>query len=183
MNIAVTQRLSIRRLESQDRQYFAELFTDPRVLEGIPQNPFNENQIEERFSKSLRLELVDLYEENGTAGIYEKGKSELIGLALFLRNEANEMELGYRFRFGYWGKGYGTEITQAMLEFYFNTLKALKVTADVNLANHASVRILDKYMTPVKEFFNERDQCTDRRYELKKRQWLETSHSVSLGKI
>ena len=183
MNIAVTQRLSIRRLESQDREYFAELFTDPRVLECIPQKAFNENQIEERFNKSIKLEMNDLHKEKCTVGIYEKGKSELIGLALFLRNEENEMELGYRFRSDYWGKGYGTEITQAMLEFYFNTLKALKVTADVNLANHASVRILDKYMTPVKEFFNERDQCIDRRYELKNSQWLETSHSVSLGKI
>jgi len=60
-----------------------------------------------------------------------------------------------------------------MLEFYFNVMNTEKVTADVNIANVASVKILDKIMTPVIEFFNERDNCTDRRYELEKNNWLQ----------
>ncbi|MCB0476427.1 MAG: GNAT family N-acetyltransferase, partial [Flavobacteriaceae bacterium] len=104
---------------------------------------------------------------------FERGKTELIGLALFLINEEDEKELGYRFREKYWGKGYGTEITKGMLEYYFKQMKVGKVTADVNIANVGSVKILDKFMKPVREFFNERDNCTDRRYELTKNNWLQ----------
>ena len=96
----------------------------------------------------------------------------MIGLSLFLINENNDKELGYRFRVNYWGKGYGTETTKGMLEYYFQQMKVSKVTADVNIANVGSVKILNKFMDPINEFFNERDQCMDRRYEIKRESWL-----------
>lgn len=173
MKIFETERLEIRRLNSDDREFFAEMFTDPEVLELIPQKAFTESQITERFNKSLSIELNDLNDKKCALGIVEKGKTELIGLALFLMNEENEQELGYRFRKKYWGKGYGTETTKGMLAYYFMQMKVEKVTADVNIANVGSVKILDKFMKPISEFFNERDNCTDRRYELTKNNWLQ----------
>lgn len=173
MKIFETERLIFKRLEAVDKEYFAELFTDQNVLEAIPQIAFTEGQITDRFNKSLRIELSDLKKQKCACAIFEKDNSELIGLALFLINEENEKELGYRFRLDYWGKGYGTETTKGMLEYYFNVLNTDKVTADVNITNIASIKILEKFMTPVKEFFNERDNCTDRRYELKKNNWLQ----------
>ncbi|MCT4629541.1 GNAT family N-acetyltransferase [Winogradskyella sp.] len=173
MKIFETERLEIRRLKSVDKEHFAELFTDPKVLELIPQTPFTENQITEIFNKSLHLHLRDLNNQKCACGIYEKGNTELIGLALFLINEDDEKELGYRFRKNYWRKGYGTETTKGMLDYYFKQMKVEKVTADVNIANIGSVKILDKFMTPVREFFNESDNCTDRTYELEKNNWLE----------
>ncbi len=173
MKIFETERLIIRRLKSVDKKYFAELFTDPKILELIPQKTLTENQVTDRFNKSLNLNLSDLNTQKCTCGIYEKGNPEMIGLALFLINEDGEKELGYRFRANYWGKGYGTETTKGMLEYYFVQMNVNKVTADVNIANVGSVKILGKFMTPVKEFFNERDNCTDRRYELEKNIWLQ----------
>ena len=173
MKIFETERLIIKRLKKADKKNFAELFTDPRVLELIPQKAFTENQITERFDKSLNLNLNDLSNQKYACGIFEKGNAELIGLALFLINENDEKELGYRFRVKYWGKGYGTETTKGMLEYYFQKMNESKVTADVNMANVGSVKTLDKFMTPVRDFFNERDNCTDRRYELEKNNWLQ----------
>jgi len=49
------------------------------------------------------------------------------------------------------------------------------VTADVNVANIPSVKILVKFMTIVDEFFNEKDNCTDRRYEVTRSGWLKSS--------
>lgn len=118
------------------------------------------------------MKLVDLEDQKCACGIYEKGNPELVGLALFLLNEKNENELGYRFRTKFWGKGYGAELTEGMLTCYFNVLKVEKVLADVNTDNIPSVKILDKFMIPVLEFFNKRHNCTDRRYELKKDDWL-----------
>ena len=116
MKIFETDRLEIKCLKSTDKFFFAELFTDPEVLELIPQKAFTENQITDRFNQSLNLELSDLNDKKCALGIFEKGKTELIGLALFLINEKNEKELGYRFRKNYWRKGYGTETTRGMLE-------------------------------------------------------------------
>lgn len=172
MKIFETERLNIKRLGSVDKKYFAELFTDPKILKLIPQKPFTENQITEKFNKCLNLELKDLNSQKCICGIYEKRNPEMIGLALFLINEENDKELGYRFRVDYWRKGYGTETTKGMLGYYFQQLNVKKVTANVNIGNTGSVKILDKFMKPVREFFNERDNCTDRRYELEKNNWL-----------
>lgn len=43
-----------------------------------------------------------------------------------------------------------------------------KITADVDTKNLNSVKILKKFMTSSKEFFNESDNCIDRRYEVLK---------------
>lgn len=173
MKIFETERLIIKRLKSDDKEYFAEMFTDPKILALIPQKAFTDSQITHRFNKNLNFKLNDLNSEKCDYGIYEKGKIELIGLALFLINENNDKELGYRFRVNYWGKGYGSETTKGMLEYYFQQMKVDKVTADVNVVNIGSVKILDTFMKPVREFFNERDNCTDRRYELEKNNWLQ----------
>ena len=155
-----TERLIIRSLQSVDKKYFAELFTDPKILELIPQKAFTENQITDRFNKNLNLDLSALNTQKCACGIFEKANPEMIGLALFLINENGEKELGYRFRANYWRKGYGTETTKGMLEYYFQQMNVSKVTADVNIANLASVKILDKFMTPVEEFHNQRDKTS-----------------------
>ena len=173
MIIFQTERLIIKNLEITDKKYFAELFTDQKILKAIPQKAFTESQITDRFNRNLNLELSNLNNRKCTCGIFEKGNPEMIGLSMFLINENNGKELGYRFREYYWGKGYGTETTKGMLEYYFTVLKTEKVTADVNIENIASVKILNKFMKPVMYFFNERDNCTDRRFELKKNNWLQ----------
>lgn len=173
MKIFETERLIVKSLEIADKAFFAELFTNRKILELIPQKPFTEYQIRDRFNKNLNLELSDLNKRKCTCGVFEKGNSKMVGLALFLINENNEKELGYRFRTDYWRKGYGTELIKGMLEYYFNKMNTEKVTADVNIANVASVKILERFMEPVIEFFNERDNCTDRRYELEKNNWLQ----------
>jgi ribosomal-protein-alanine N-acetyltransferase len=40
-----TERLTVRRIESKDKKYFTELFTNPRIIEPIPQKACTENQI------------------------------------------------------------------------------------------------------------------------------------------
>lgn len=101
MKLFETNRLEIRCLKSTNKKHFAELFTDPKVLELIPQKAFSEDQITTIFNKSLSFDLSDLNNQKCACGIYKKGHTELIGLALFLINEDDEKELGYRFRVNY----------------------------------------------------------------------------------
>lgn len=167
-----TERLIVKTLETEDENMFLELFSDPKILKLIPQLKIPEDQLLERFSRNLNLTESDLGRQKCDCGIFEKGNPEMIGLCSFLINDENEKEIGYRFRVAYWGKGYGTETTEAMIAYYFNVLHVDKVTADVDIVNVGSVKILNKFMKPVREFFNERDNCTDRRYQITRDQWL-----------
>lgn len=166
-----TKRLIVRNLTADDKDLFFELLSDPEIIEPIPQPLYTEEVMLEKFNQNLNL--CGVYEHDRTVcGVFEKENNDMIGLALFLTNDCKDKELGYRFRKKYWGKGYGTETTKAMIAYYFEVLKVEKVTADVTIANHGSVKILHKLMVPVCEFYNERDQCMDRRYELTKVKWL-----------
>lgn len=171
MTIFETERLIIQSLKMTDENVFFELLSDPKVIDPIPQQRLTESQISDRFHKNLNLKLGNLKNERSVCGIFEKGNPDMIGLCLFLLNDENDHELGYRFGVNYWGKGYATETTRGMIEYYFNQLQVDKVTADVNIENISSIKILSKFMTPVREFFNERDHCTDRRYEAFKSNW------------
>ncbi|MBO3099872.1 GNAT family N-acetyltransferase [Gelidibacter pelagius] len=173
MQIFETKRLLVRSLKSRDKKNFIELLSDPKIIDPIPQSRFSETQILDKFSENLNLKLSDLHRERYTCGIFEKENPEMIGLCLFLTNDENDKELGYRFRSNYWGKGYGTEVTLGMIDHYFNTLNAEKVAADVNIENIGSSKILEKFMKPVKEFFNHERNCKVRRYIIEKNDWVQ----------
>lgn len=173
MKVFETERLVVRSLESKDKNNFIELLSDPKIIDPIPQSRFSETQILDKFHENLNLKWSDLHREKYTCGIFEKGNPEMIGLCLFLTNDETDKELGYRFRFNSWGKGFGTEIARGMIDHYFNTLNAQKVAADVNTDNIGSVKILEKLMSPVREFFNEERHCRVRRYSIEKNNWLQ----------
>lgn len=166
MIIFQTSRLDIRNFKSADKAYFVELVTKLEIIKSVPQAPMPAKQIEAKFAKAINPQGTILENETSIWAICEKGKKEVIGLCALLTNDENDRELGYRFRVEYWGKGYGTEIARGLIDFSFQDLKLNKITADVNIANIASSKILNKFLNPVREFFNERDNCTDRRYEL-----------------
>lgn len=171
MKIFQTDRLVVKSLKSKDQNYFIELLSDPKIIDPIPQSRLSESAILAKFHENLNLQLSDLQRKNYTCGIFEKGNPEMIGLGLFLTNDENDRELGYRFRVNYWGKGYGTETAKGMIGYYFNELNAAKVAADVHTENMGSANILKKFMKPMKEFFNESRNCMVRRYEIDKNDW------------
>ena len=74
-----------------------------------------------------------------------------------LKNNENEDEIGYRLREKHWRKGFGTEISKGLIKFGFEKLKMEKITADVDTKNLNSAKILEKFMTQTKEFFNKSD--------------------------
>lgn len=171
MKLFETERLVVRSLHSKDQSNFTELLSDPNIINPIPQAPLSEVQIQSKFSENLNLKLSDLQRTNYIGGIFGKGNPEMIGLCLFLTNDDNDKELGYRLRLKYWGKGYATETTNGMIDYYFNLGGVNKIAADVNIDNSASVRILEKFMNPVKEFFNPERNCQVRRYQIYKHEW------------
>ena len=55
-----------------------------------------------------------------------------------------QVEVGYGFLESYWGKGYATEAVEGLVGWAFNTKTVKKVTAETDLNNIGSIRVLEK---------------------------------------
>ncbi len=56
----------------------------------------------------------------------------------------NEIELGYRLRKAYWGKGYATEGSRSLILKGFCELDTQRIFATALVANTASIRVMEK---------------------------------------
>ena len=156
-----TNRLHVRPLLYSDSDEFFDMMSNPNVMNPVPQQVKNR----EESDANLQILIEDPKEKTAWA-VCEKDDNELIRLCALLVNDEGHDEIGYRLREQYWRKGYGTEIAAGLIDYCFNELKFSMLTADVNTENVPSVKILEKFMKPVREFYNENDQCTDRRYKV-----------------
>ncbi|MEO6305399.1 MAG: GNAT family N-acetyltransferase [Bacteroidia bacterium] len=166
--ILETKRLYVRQLEENDEPAFFELMSNPNVMNSIPQKPFHK---EESASKLTELILLEKLSDTKIWCLCKKGCNDLIGICGVLKNDEREDEIAYRIIETFWDNGYGTEITKGLIDYCFVIMKSDLVTADVCVDNIKSVKILNKYFTVKKEFFNPDDNCMDRRYILKKENW------------
>lgn len=163
-----TTRLYARRLEKSDEAAFFELMSNPKVMNPIPKKPLSKA---ESNSKLAELILLEKSSDTRIWCLCEKGSHDLIGICGILKNDEKEDEIAYRILEPFWGNGYGTEIAKGLIDYCFVTMKSALVTADVWVDNVKSVKILSKFFTLKKEFFNAEDNCIDRRYILKKEDW------------
>ena len=171
MTIFQTERLLIRTLKKEDSVDYFDMMGNPNVMNPIPRDVMTKEESNDHLNKFLNTEPTT--SDIKVWAIELKSENNFIGLCAFLKNNENEDEIGYRLREKYWKKGYGTEVTVGLLNYGFDQMKMDKITADVDTQNLNSVKILEKFMTAKKEFFNEADNCTDRRYEIRKKNWLQ----------
>ncbi len=169
MKIFETARLTINILREKDKDIFVELLSDPRIIDPGPHQTINMEEVIEKFQLNLKSCAVPIKNQDNIWGVFEKGNSEMIGINALLTNDEGDWELGYRFRVKYWRQGFGTELANGTVNYCFEKLNFEKITADVDIENVASVKILEKIMFPTKEFYNEEDRCFDRRYEIKRK--------------
>jgi ribosomal-protein-alanine N-acetyltransferase len=164
-----TSRLYVRKLEVNDDAAFFELMGNPNVMNPIPQKIFDKK---ESVSKLAELILLEKSSSTRIWCLCKKGSNDLIGICGFLKNDEKEDEIAYRIIEKYWGNGYGTEIAKGLIDYCFVNMKTDLITAYVCVDNIKSVKILNKYFTLRKEFFNAKDNCIDRRYVLERENWL-----------
>lgn len=81
----------------------------------------------------------------GRWACFLKDGNEFIGWAgLAYLPEFDEIDLGYRFFPKYWGFGYATEVSKAILKYGFKALGIKKIIAIAMKENKASVRVIEK---------------------------------------
>lgn len=167
-----SNRLSIAELNQGDQDRFIELLSSIEIIKLIPQPAWPLKEILSKFQIALDYQENPLNSERVFWGVHEKGEFDLIGLCFIITNDENQREFGYRFRKKYWGQGYGSELALHTIDYCFNNLKMEVLTADAWIENKASLKILEKFMYPVKEFYNSDEHCTDRRYEIQRKDWI-----------
>lgn len=166
--ILQTSRLFARPLQVSDEAKFFELMGNPKVMNPIPQKTFTANESKEKLFALIALEKTS---STKIWALCKKETSEFVGFCGLLKNDLGDDEIAYRLLEHEWGHGYGTEIAKGLIDYCFTTLHSNLVTADVFIENTASIKILEKYFRAQKEFYNEADECIDRRYILKRDDW------------
>ena len=112
-----TERLRLRQWIESDREPFARLNADPRVMEFLP-------SILDRVASDAMIDRLQAkIAEHGWGlwAVESKQNQKFIGFVGLQVPTANLpfspcVEVGWRLAFEYWGKGYATEAAQAQRE-------------------------------------------------------------------
>jgi ribosomal-protein-alanine N-acetyltransferase len=141
-----TDRLLLRRWRPEDREPFAALNADPRVMEFFPST----------LTKAESDALVDRIEAGFEANGYGLWAVEVPGVAPFigfvgLAIQGSEfsfgpaVEVGWRLAHRYWGSGYATEGGRAAIRCgtdVFELDEIISMTAKINLRSQRVMRRL-----------------------------------------
>ncbi len=168
-----TERLFVRALQETDADLFFDLMSNRNVMNMVPEPVLDREKSDSELRELMQLEQTS---DIKIWSLCKKKDAEFIGFAGLLKNAEAEDEIAYRIREQHWNQGFGTEITKGLLDFGFGNMNMNLITADVFVENARSIKILEKFFTLQKEFFNAADNCTDRKYIIKKENWFKTKN-------
>jgi RimJ/RimL family protein N-acetyltransferase len=137
-----TARLYLRPLTLADLNTVYQLDSDPEVMRYVlPPRTYEE-------TRAYLHEVVENYERFpglGRWAVIEKSSGAFVGIHLLKHLEASgHIEVGYRYFQAYWGRGYATEMTRALLRYGFEQLGLQQMVAITNPDNRASQHVLEK---------------------------------------
>jgi ribosomal-protein-alanine N-acetyltransferase len=173
-----TKRLQLRWMDERDTAAHFAVFSDPEVTRYWSGAPWTEMA---QAAKGIADTIANYADGSGLRfGIVLRETDELIGNAslhhFFEQNR--RCEIGYALGSRHWGQGYAYEALHALLDYGFRELDLNRVEADVDPANIASGRVLEKLGFRKEGYMHERwivhGQPADTvNYGLLKRYWDE----------
>ena len=145
MNFGITtDRLLLSELESSDKQFVYDLFTDPDCLRFIGDRGIKNLSDAKKY---LQDRLIDSYMKYGF-GLYKvtlHTDSEPMGVCgLVKREETKPPDIGFAFLPSFRSAGFCTEAAQAVLDWARANNISSEILAYTNPDNHASIRVLEK---------------------------------------
>jgi ribosomal-protein-alanine N-acetyltransferase len=150
-----TTKLKLRQITDKDVAEILFQRSDPTIMQYLDRKKAeNEADAQEFIAKVQKG-----FEENEgiTWGICLHNSEKLIGnIGLWRFDIPNHRaELGYALHPQYWGQGIMSEAMQAVLNYGFNTLKFHSLEANINPANVASRKLLEKHGFVQEAYFKE----------------------------
>jgi RimJ/RimL family protein N-acetyltransferase len=140
--ILETDRLLIREFVPDDAEAFYAFNSDPEVMRYTGEPP---SESVAQVRQALR-DYPD-YREHGFGrwAVVYKPDDRVIGFnGLKYLEKLDEVDLGYRLRSDYWGRGIATESSRAILRYGFETLGLQRIIGLVMPDNEGSVSVLRK---------------------------------------
>ena len=136
-----SDRLGFRRWEASDFPLAMDLWGDPDVTRLIG-GPLTPAQVGERLTReitTMRTDAVQYWP------IFLRATGEHVGCCGLrpYRPEDGILEVGAHLRKAFWGRGYASEATRAVMAYAFETLGVAALFAGHNPANAASRRVLE----------------------------------------
>jgi len=142
MHFLESERLYLRNLVKEDFPLFYHLDSDPIVMRYIT-TPRTEEEARARMEKSF----VQYKDKTGFGKwmAVEKSTERAIGwFVLTPLDGTDQIEIGYRLKEEFWGKGYATEMSKVILQYGFETLNLDRIVGITHLENDASGNVLKK---------------------------------------
>lgn len=140
-----TERLILQDTLQSDFDNLVALRADPDVMKYVGKGVQTKDDIQCFLSVAIPYQKKHGF---GFCSVFEKESGDFIGQAgvfhVGFNDEQPEIEVAYRLHKQYWGKGYGTELTRALIQWGFDHLPVAKLVAFVHPDNRASHRILQK---------------------------------------
>lgn len=172
-----TERLVLRQLTIEDKEFILKHFSDDEVCKYFDQEPFSKMEEAE--------ELIHWYARPDKDpcrrwGIVEKEDNVLIGTCGYHKWDKKNMrvEIGYDLYKDYWGKGYMFEALKELIEYCFEKLKVNRIEALTHLQNDRSINILSRYGFKREGILREYVYCRGKfddqlSFSLLKKEWVE----------
>jgi RimJ/RimL family protein N-acetyltransferase len=139
-----TERLTLRMFEKSDAETVTKLCNNYNIYKNTLYIPYP-------YSIDCALSWIENHLGNFNAdksyefAITDKGSGKLYGaIALSNNQHSNNGEIAYWIGEEFWGNGYATEASKAILEFAFNVKQYHKVYARHFASNPASGKVLQK---------------------------------------
>jgi len=139
-----TERLVLREISAADVKEVFQLRSDKNVMQFLDR-PLAQST-DDAMALIQKIAAGHEKNENITWAITLQNQPELIGTIGFWRidKENYRAEIGYLLHPGQQGKGLMQEAIATVLKYGFQTIKLHSVEANVNPANNASIKLLEK---------------------------------------
>jgi [ribosomal protein S5]-alanine N-acetyltransferase len=138
-----TQRCVLRPITTDDAEHLHELWSSP----GVRRFLWDDEIISLARTRAAIDQSKRMFEEQafGLWGAWSSDSQNLIGFSgLWPFRDPPDLELLYGVTERLWGRGYAAEVAQAVMTYCFDSLHMPVVRASTDLANTASVRVLEK---------------------------------------
>jgi ribosomal-protein-alanine N-acetyltransferase len=143
MTILETERLVLRRIQSQDIPSLLDLWTDPEVTLHMG-GPRDRQHLQSEFTKEAAEPFAEQYD---LWPLVEKPTGRVVGHCGLLNKEVDgkaEIELVYVIARAFWGNGYASGVARGLIEYAFRKLGLGRLIALIEPENAASEAVAKK---------------------------------------
>lgn len=140
-----TNRLLLRKIESDDLDDLFELLSDPEVTHHMT---WEVNKTKEETLNNFIKVVIERYEKGQSVdwAIVHKESKKVIGNCAFIgwSNKHSRAEIGYVLNKHYWGQGFATEALKELIRFGFEVIGLNRIEGGCDIDNIGSENVMLK---------------------------------------